>query len=73
MQTYKKENNILDLTWEKQDFFDKLAKYDGEKASLNLKLQAINDLEKYILTELILVKYFYAKICTFIFAIILCI
>ena len=51
MQMYKRNNDILDLSWEKQDYFDKLARYDGDKASLNLKLQAINDLEKYIIED----------------------
>lgn len=51
MQTFKQQYNILDLDWEKEDFFNKLAKYDGEKSSLKLKIDAINDLEKYIIED----------------------
>jgi uncharacterized protein involved in exopolysaccharide biosynthesis len=51
MQLYKQNNNILDLGWEQDDFFKKLALFDGQKTSLNLKIDAINDLEKYIIED----------------------
>jgi tyrosine-protein kinase Etk/Wzc len=51
MQNYKRNNHILDLEWEKDDFFKKIARYEGEKTELNLKLDAINDLEKYIIED----------------------
>lgn len=51
MQNYKKEKAILDLDWERQDFFVKLASFDGKKSLLNLKISAINDLEKYIIED----------------------
>jgi hypothetical protein len=51
MQLYKQNNNILDLGWEKRTYFEKLARYDGQKTGLNLKLHAINDLEKYIIED----------------------
>lgn len=46
-----KKNNILDLGWEREDFFKKLSVYDGQKTGLNLKIDAINDLEKYIIED----------------------
>lgn len=51
MQNYKKQKAILDLDWEKKDYFDKLAEYDSKKSLLNLKIDAINDLEKYIIED----------------------
>jgi uncharacterized protein involved in exopolysaccharide biosynthesis len=51
MQNYKKDNSILDLEWEKTDFFAKLSSYDDQKSKLKLKIDAINDLEKYIIED----------------------
>lgn len=51
MQSYKSKNAILDIKWEQEDFFKKIAEYDNEKSKLNLKLSAINDLEKYIIED----------------------
>jgi capsular exopolysaccharide synthesis family protein len=51
MQLYKQAHNILDLDWEREDFFKKLAIFDGRKSGLNLKIDAINDLEKYIIED----------------------
>ena len=51
MQNYKKQKAILDLDWERDDFFKKLAVFDGQKSQLNLKISAINDLEKYIIED----------------------
>lgn len=51
MQQYKQEHDILDLDWQRQDFFKKLSDYDQEKSKLNLKIGAINDLEKYIIED----------------------
>jgi tyrosine-protein kinase Etk/Wzc len=51
MQNYKRKNHILDLEWEKDDVFKKMARYEGEKTELNLKLDAIDDLEKYIIED----------------------
>ena len=36
MQNYKKQNAILDLDWERQDFFKKLADYDAQKSTITL-------------------------------------
>lgn len=51
MQNYKKQHSILDLDWERQDFFGKLSLFDAQKSKLNLKIDAINDLEKYIIED----------------------
>ena len=51
MQDYKKDKAILDLDWERNDFFQKLSSYDGQKSKLKLKIDAINDLEKYIIED----------------------
>ena len=51
MQNFKKQKGILDLDWEKNDFFTKLASFDGQKSKLKLKIDAINDLEKYIIED----------------------
>jgi tyrosine-protein kinase Etk/Wzc len=51
MQLYKQKNDILDLSWQREDFFKKLATYEGQKNNLNLKVKALNDLEKYIIED----------------------
>lgn len=51
MQNYKSKHAILDLDWEQQDFFTKLTAYDSEKNKLKLKIEALNDLEKYIIED----------------------
>ena len=51
MRLFKKNNDILDLDWEKQDFFKKLSDYDNQKTALNLKMEAMSDLEKYIIED----------------------
>ncbi len=51
MQNFKKQNSILDLEWERADFFQKLSKYDGQKSGLGLKIDALTDLEKYIIED----------------------
>ncbi len=51
MQHYKKQKHILDLDWESQDYFKKLSDFDSRKSQLKLKIDAINDLEKYIIED----------------------
>ncbi len=51
MQLYKQKNEILDLGWEKEDYFKKLAIFDGQRSNLNLRIGAVNDLEKYIIED----------------------
>ena len=49
MQTYKSEKRILDLTKEEADYFQKLSGYEHQKTQLTLQIEALNDLEKYII------------------------
>ncbi|MFL5753817.1 MAG: GumC family protein [Bacteroidia bacterium] len=51
MQDYKSERHILDLDKEQQDYFSKLSTYDAQKSQLNLQIQALDDLEKYIIED----------------------
>lgn len=51
MQNYKSKHAILDLDWEQQDFFKKITTYDEEKNKLGLKVEALNDLEKYVIED----------------------
>jgi tyrosine-protein kinase Etk/Wzc len=51
MQHYKQTHHILDLDWQRQDFFTKLSTYDQQQSKLKLKIGAINDLEKYIIED----------------------
>lgn len=51
MQNYKKNNSIIDLEWERNDFLSKIGNYDNQKSQLQLEIEAINDLEKYIIED----------------------
>lgn len=51
MQDYKSNRNILDLDREQQDYFAKLSVYDNQKTKLNLQIEALNDLQKYIIED----------------------
>ncbi len=51
MQVFKSQKNILNLTKEEEDYFGKLSAYDQEKTKLNLQIESLNDLEKYIIED----------------------
>ena len=51
METYKRQRAILDMDFEKQDLLGKLSEYDKQKSKLHLKIDALNDLEKYIIED----------------------
>ncbi len=51
MQDYKQKNNILNLEWEQSDYFTKLSGYDAQKTTFQLEIEALNDLEKYIIED----------------------
>ncbi len=51
MQDYKTNEDIIDLNWEQTDFLTKISKYDDERSLLQLQLNALNDLEKYIVED----------------------
>lgn len=51
MQNYKEQKSIIDLDWEQKDFLGKIGTYDGQKSQLQLQLNVLNDLEKYIIED----------------------
>ncbi|MCE3227914.1 MAG: ptk [Bacteroidetes bacterium] len=51
MQNYKTNRSIIDLDWERSDFLSKIGTYDNQKSNINLQLEALNDLEKYIIED----------------------
>lgn len=50
LENYKSNKAILDLTREQDEYFKKLIEYDKEKRDIELRIQSLNALEKYILT-----------------------
>lgn len=51
MQYYKDVHNILDLEWEQKNYLDKLTEYENQKSQLKMQIEALNDLEKYIIED----------------------
>lgn len=51
LEVYKKEKDILDLSREQTEFFQKLLTYEGEKRQQNLKLETLASLEDYLVTK----------------------
>ena len=51
MENYKRQRAILDMDFEKQDLLGKLSDFDKQKSKLHLKIDALNDLEKYIIED----------------------
>lgn len=51
MQTYKRNNSIIDLQWEQGDFLSKISTYDQKRSELQLQIQALDDLERYIIED----------------------
>jgi capsular exopolysaccharide synthesis family protein len=51
MQTYKNRKKIINLQWEEGDFLQKIGAYDQQKSRLQLDIAALNDLEKYVLSD----------------------
>lgn len=51
LEVYKKEKDILDLSREQTEFFQKLLAYEGEKREQNLKLETLASLEDYLVTK----------------------
>lgn len=48
LERYKKQNSILNLTKEENQYFSELVKFDAERRNLLLELKNIDALEKYI-------------------------
>lgn len=51
MQNYKEKKSIINLDWQQQDFLGKISAYDGQKVELQLQLNSLYDLEKYIIED----------------------
>jgi hypothetical protein len=51
LEQYKEQKDILDLSREQSEFFDKLLTYEGEKRNLQLKLETLESLEDYLVTK----------------------
>jgi len=51
MQNYKTKRSIIDLDWQRSDFLSKIGSYDQDKSRLSLQIEALNDLEKYIIED----------------------
>lgn len=51
MQNFKERKSVIDLHWEQNDFLEKIGTYDGQKSQLQLNLDALKDLEKYIVED----------------------
>lgn len=51
MQDYKNKKAIIDLNWEQGDFLTKIGVYDNQRSNLKLQLEALNDLENYIIED----------------------
>ena len=51
MQNYKEKKSIINLEWQQEDFLGKISSYDGQKSQMQLQVNALNDLEKYIIED----------------------
>jgi len=51
MQNYKERKSIIDLDWEQTDFLGKISAYDNQKSQFQLQINALQDLEKYIIED----------------------
>jgi len=48
LEGYKESNDILDLSREQSEFFEKLLNYEAEKRELQLRSETLNSLETYL-------------------------
>jgi capsular exopolysaccharide synthesis family protein len=51
MQSYKERKSIIDLGWQQSDFLGKIGTYDLQRSQMQLQLEALQDLEKYIIED----------------------
>ncbi|MBK9283225.1 MAG: polysaccharide biosynthesis tyrosine autokinase [Sphingobacteriaceae bacterium] len=51
MQNYKQRKNIIDLNWEQGDFLSKIGSYDNQRSDFKMQIEALNDLERYIIED----------------------
>lgn len=51
MEYYKNTHNILDLDWEQSTYLAKLSDFENQRNQLKMQIEALNDLEKYIIED----------------------
>jgi capsular exopolysaccharide synthesis family protein len=51
MQQYKEKKSIINLDWQQTDFLGKISTYDNQRSQMQLQINALNDLEKYIVED----------------------
>src|SRR5690554_1692259 len=51
LEDFKRDRDILDLTREQSEFFDKLLTYESERRQQRLKLETLASLEDYLVTK----------------------
>ena len=51
METYKRDKSILDLNKEEEEYFNSLVKFEGDKKKLELGLESIASLKRYLLNN----------------------
>ena len=51
LETYKEQQDILDLSREQTQFFDKLLNFESEKRQINMKLESLESLENYLISS----------------------
>ncbi len=51
LETYKAQKDILDLSREQSDFFEKLLEFESDKRLLMLNLESLKSLEEYLITK----------------------
>ncbi|MGB6034920.1 MAG: Wzz/FepE/Etk N-terminal domain-containing protein, partial [Cryomorphaceae bacterium] len=51
LETYKEQQDILDLSREQAQFFEKLLGFESEKRQINMKLESLESLENYLISS----------------------
>jgi capsular exopolysaccharide synthesis family protein len=51
LESYKEQQDILDLSREQSEFFEKLLNYEAERRQINLKLESLESLEDYLISS----------------------
>lgn len=51
LENFKRDQDILDLSREQSEFFEKLLSYESERRQQNLKLETLGSLEDYLVTK----------------------
>jgi capsular exopolysaccharide synthesis family protein len=51
LESYKEQKDILDLSREQSQFFEKLLNFESEKRQINMRLESLQSLENYLLSS----------------------